>query len=138
MLYAAILTIMFLWLSSKVIQARQQQKTALGHGQSWQLQQRMRAHANFAEYTPLALLLMAMLEYQDAHLLILHALGILYVTGRILHAYGIMVQEQYNQQGTLTTSTRYRRYGMISTFTTLALCAGLHIIYYAYHMLTGS
>jgi uncharacterized membrane protein YecN with MAPEG domain len=45
--------------------------------------------ANFAEYAPLALLLMALAELQHLPDWMIHALGILLLVGRATHAYGV-------------------------------------------------
>ena len=49
----------------------------------------MRSHSNFAEYTPLALLLIAFVESNDGSKVLVHSLGALLLLGRTLHAYGL-------------------------------------------------
>ena len=53
------------------------------------LQARMRAHANFVEYTPFVLILMALLEYAGGSTELLKGVGIVYLLARVLHAFGI-------------------------------------------------
>ena len=53
------------------------------------MQQRIRVHANFVEYVPLALLLLLVLELNSASALVLNVLGGSLVAGRVLHAYGL-------------------------------------------------
>jgi uncharacterized membrane protein YecN with MAPEG domain len=48
----------------------------------------MRAHANFAEYVPLALLLMYMMERHTDSYGWVHILGILLLAARLCHAWG--------------------------------------------------
>src|ERR1700726_4288027 len=60
--YASLLTALYLFLSMRVIGWRKQQRVEIGHGEDAQLLRRMRVHANFAEYAPFALLLMALAE----------------------------------------------------------------------------
>jgi hypothetical protein len=45
----------------------------------------MRGHANFAEYVPLILLMMALLEFQHVAAWELHAMGAALLLGRLLH-----------------------------------------------------
>src|SRR5262249_44413504 len=49
----------------------------------------IRGHANFAEYVPLILAMMVVLELGHTSLYVLHALGIALVAGRVLHGYAL-------------------------------------------------
>ena len=60
--YAAVLALLFLLLSAYAIVLRRRHAVALGDGDVGALQAAIRSHANFAEYVPLALLLMFFLE----------------------------------------------------------------------------
>jgi uncharacterized membrane protein YecN with MAPEG domain len=67
-------------------------------------------HANFAEYVPLALILLVLAELTGAAGLTLHALGLALLIGRVLHAYGVsQAEEDY----------RFRVAGMALTFVAL-------------------
>jgi uncharacterized membrane protein YecN with MAPEG domain len=88
-LYAGLLVPLFVLLSIRVIQKRRGARVALGDGGDDELLRRMRVQANFAEYVPLALLLMALAESLKTDAWILHGLGIALVVGRIVHAYGV-------------------------------------------------
>jgi len=46
----------------------------------------MRVHANFAEYVPLALLLIFFVEHDGTKTLLVHSLCIALLSGRLLHA----------------------------------------------------
>lgn len=87
--YAALLTLFFVALSIRVIASRRSEGVSLGDGGIDKLRRRMRAHANFAEYVPLALLLMMLLEMQGQSTWILHLIGISLTAGRLSHAYGV-------------------------------------------------
>ncbi len=50
--YAALLALLFVFLSVRVIGWRRVKRVELGHGDDSQLLRRMRVHANFAEYVP--------------------------------------------------------------------------------------
>jgi uncharacterized membrane protein YecN with MAPEG domain len=87
--YAAILTLFFVFLSARVIAGRRSRSIGLGDGGSDDLLRRIRAHGNFAEYAPLALLLMALAEIQGSSAWSLHLIGCLLIVGRLSHAYGV-------------------------------------------------
>jgi hypothetical protein len=56
---------------------------------------RIRAHGNFAEYVPLALLMVAGLEFDGASPMLVHALGASLLTGRLLHGYALAFRESF-------------------------------------------
>jgi uncharacterized membrane protein YecN with MAPEG domain len=88
-IYAALLVILFLVLSIRVIRRRQGSKISLGDGGDAELERVIRGQANFAEYVPLALLLMLLLELSKFSIYVLHALGIILLVARLLHAYAL-------------------------------------------------
>ena len=87
--YAALMALVFVLISLRVIALRRATGIALGDGDDRTLRRSIRAQANFAEYAPLALLLMALIELQGAPHWLLHALGTALLLGRLLHAWGI-------------------------------------------------
>lgn len=88
-LYAGLLAPLLLLLSWRVIGQRRTVRVALGHGEDKVLLRRMRVHANFIEYVPMALILMALAENLRTSPILLHIMGIVLLTGRVLHAYGV-------------------------------------------------
>ncbi len=62
LLTAGLCGLVYLWLSVRVVQTRQKSKVSLGDGGDAVLLQRIRAHANFAEYVPICLILIAAIE----------------------------------------------------------------------------
>ena len=117
-LYAAIVALLFVLLSVRTLRLRRKLKVAIGHGDQPQLERAARAHANFAEYVPIALLLIYFLEVSSASGLSIHILCALLVVGRASHAYGVsQIEEDY----------RYRVFGMVLTFTAI-ISAALGII----------
>jgi uncharacterized membrane protein YecN with MAPEG domain len=88
-MYAGVLTLLFVALSMRVIDGRRGSGMSLGDGGDPGLQRRMRVQANFAEYVPLALILMGLAESLHVNAWILHALGTMLLMGRILHAFGM-------------------------------------------------
>ncbi len=87
--YAAIIAILFIVLSRRVILARRAARVAVGDGGDEILLRAMRVHANCAEYAPIALVLMALCESLAVPALVLHAFGIVLFAGRAVHAYGV-------------------------------------------------
>ncbi len=91
-LYVALNLILAPLLMFRVGQVRQSEKVSIGSGQSHQLLARIRAHANFIETTPLALIGLFALAQLSAPAHILHIFGAGFTIGRVLHAHG-MAQE---------------------------------------------
>jgi len=87
-LYAGLLTLLFVLLSLRVVKFRQK-GIPLGDGGDPKMLRVVRGHANFAEYVPLALLMMAVLELGRSSIYILHAIGIALILSRLLHAYAL-------------------------------------------------
>ena len=92
-LYAGLLALWFLVLSWRVIQ-RRGKGTWLGDGGDQALLRVIRGHANFAEYVPLALLLMGFLEVTRYSIYLLHALGLTLLIARILHGLALSFGRQ--------------------------------------------
>jgi uncharacterized protein len=82
-LYAGILTLWFVVLSVRVMNLRRD--VPFGDGADIAITRVIRAQANFAEYVPLALLLMGFLEVTRYSIYLLHALGVILVVARLLH-----------------------------------------------------
>lgn len=116
-LYAGLLAILFLALSARVVQKRT--NVSLGDGGDPELLRRIRGHANFAEYVPLILLMMAMLEYGGATpAWLLHLLGVTLVVARVLHGIAL----------SFTAKWKFGRfYGTLLTFVVLLVAALLCI-----------
>lgn len=94
-LYAGLLALWFLVLSWRVIQ-RRGKGTYLGDGGDQALLRVIRGHANFAEYVPLALLMMGFLEVSRYSIYVVHALGIVLLVARLLHGYALSFTEHFS------------------------------------------
>ncbi|WP_370309905.1 MAPEG family protein [Sinimarinibacterium flocculans] len=112
-LYAGLLAILFLALSLRVVQKRS--NVSLGDGGDPELLRRIRGHGNFAEYVPLILLMMAMLEVGGATpAWLLHLLGATLVVARVLHGIAL----------SYTAKWKFGRfYGTLVTFILLLVLA---------------
>jgi uncharacterized protein len=82
-LYAGLLTFWFVLLSIRVMNLRRD--VPFGDNSDMGITPVIRAQANFAEYVPLALLLMGFLEVTRYSIYLLHALGVILVAARLLH-----------------------------------------------------
>lgn len=89
LLAAALAGLIVLWLGWRCGKVRISDKILHGDGGNALLARRMRAQANFTEYTPVALFLILILDLagRDGWLLALAALA--FMLGRILHAVGM-------------------------------------------------
>lgn len=87
--YAAVLALMFLALSVRVIVARRRARIAFGTGGQPDVERRIRIHANFAEYVPFALILLLIADGRGVPAPALHALCALLLIGRLAHAVGL-------------------------------------------------
>lgn len=87
--YASILAFIYLYISGLVIVHRRSNRIGVGDGGDEVLQRLVRVHGNFAEYVPLSLLLLAILEISTDIPWLIHLFGIALIAGRLLHAYGL-------------------------------------------------
>jgi hypothetical protein len=74
----------------------------------------MRVHANFAEYVPIALLLIFFVESSTARPSLVHSLGAALVVARLSHAFGVSREPE---------NFRFRVFGMVLTFTVILVSA---------------
>ncbi len=111
-LYAVPLALIYLALSARVITYRRGHKLGLGDHGDKSLLKRMRAHANFAEYAPFALVLMGLAEWQGASAIVIHGIGVLLLAGRAAHAYGFSASPP---------KMKLRVNGMLATFASIVL-----------------
>ncbi|MGL4543362.1 MAG: MAPEG family protein [Polymorphobacter sp.] len=114
LLTAGLLGLIFLVLSGRVIKVRGSAKVSLGDGGDQTLLSRIRAHANFAEYVPLLLILLGLIEYINDTNMLVQGLGALIVVARLSHAIG-MARHGANL---------FRVIGAVGTLTALALLSG--------------
>jgi uncharacterized protein len=121
--YAAILVLIFVLLSIRVIQMRGSAKIGLGHGNNPAMERRIRVHGNFAEYVPLALVLLLCMELQSQSRILIHILCIALVAARVIHAIGVTpVNENFPM----------RVASVLTTFAVLVV-ASVMLLYVAVH-----
>lgn len=88
-IYAAIAALLIVFLAVRVTLRRRAIKVGIGNGGDAILARRIRAHANAAEYVPLALLLLLILELNQTQPVLLHVFGCVLIAGRLLHGFGL-------------------------------------------------
>lgn len=115
-LYAAILALLFVGLTLRVVRLRWKFKVGIGTGDERDLAKAIRAHGNAAETIPLALLLMLLVELGQVPAVALHSAGIALVAGRCAHAFGLS-QHAGTSPG--------RMFGMLLTLLVVLFLAGI-------------
>ncbi len=118
-LYAALCGLLLILLSQRVIRQRHRYKVALGDAGEPQIRRTMRVQANFVEYAPIALVLLALAELQGHAFWLLHGLGLLLLCGRLLHAFGVAREPE---------NIRFRVAGMALTFAAIALASLTNLV----------
>ena len=109
--YTGLLALFFFVLSMRVVKVRG--RVSLGDGGDPEVLRRMRGQANFAEYVPLIVLMMAFLEMRHVGALPLHAIGITLVVARLLHGVAL----------SFTSKWWFGRFfGTLLTFVLLIVC----------------
>jgi hypothetical protein len=83
---AALLNI---WLGLRVSQLRLRHKVSVGDAGDDRVTCRMRAHANFVEYTPFFLILIGLIELARGSEQWLWWVSILFILGRLAHPFGM-------------------------------------------------
>ncbi len=122
---AAILTIIFIKLSFAVIGLRRKNKVGLGSGGHEDLERAIRTQANFAEYIPLGVILIACLELNGAPWWLVAIPGVSLIIGRLIHAKGM---------NTPPPDFSKRVLGMKFTFFTLIALVALNLAWSLYRL----
>ena len=117
-LYAALLTLIILFLCYKVVAFRRGKRVEIGDAGDATGVRLIRAQQNAVEYIPIALILMAAYELNNGNHLILHVTGAALVFARIIHPWGLVSSKGANFG---------RFYGTLITWLTLLFLAGLNV-----------
>ena len=116
--YAALLGGALIYLITCVVRMRRDLKVAWGDGGNQDLMRQIRAHGNFVETVPMALILMLIAELSMAPVWFLHLMGLMLVGARISHYIG------HTRDGGIL---KYRIGGMAGTMGVYGLC-GLYCL----------
>ena len=131
-IYASLLALMLIGLSITVIKGRRKYGASLGDAGNIELNRRIRAQANLAEYAPIFIILLGYSEYQGLPHWGINLLGIIFVTGRILHSYSLLKAEQYKNHK-LQQNPIWRITGMLCTFSTITALAIINLTQIVLH-----
>lgn len=121
-LFAAILGLLFVYLSYGVIKFRMAHRIASGSGEVAALERAIRAHANFAEYVPLTLILLWFVETLTMSSTLVLLFGSVFVFGRILHVIGMVRPQRW---------MILRQLGMVLTLSVIAILS-IYLLYWYY------
>jgi len=119
-LWIGLHTLLLIFLSVRVGQVRTRLKINLGDGGNPEMVKAIRAHGNYTEYAPLALVGLVALAAVGAGVAIVHGLGAFFLFARVAHMLGLG----------LGVWPLGRFVGTLSTMLTLLATAGL-LIYFA-------
>jgi len=125
-LYGALNALFNIFLAGRVSSARGVHKVSVGQGDHPALLVAIRAHGNNAEFVPLALIVMLLLEMCGADRVVLHSYGGVLLAARIAHWFG-MPRKAPNV---------YRFAGVALTW--LAIVAGSVYLLYLRFKITGA
>lgn len=119
-LFIALFALFYIVLSIGVIRLRLASGISHGSGDQIELEHAVRAHANFAEYVPLALLLLWSLETISYDSTLAFILGCVLLVGRISHVIGVRDPQRFMLM---------RKIGIVATFAVL-LIGSLRLIWH--------
>ncbi|MDB6371134.1 MAPEG family protein [Photorhabdus laumondii] len=117
-LYVVLGALLLIKLSFDVVKLRTQYRVSYGDGGFYELQTAIRIHGNAVEYIPISMLLLVMMEMNGSNVWTIHVCGLILLTGRVLHYYGLHHRE-----------LRWRRSGMVATYLSIVLMVITNIYY---------
>ena len=118
--YIAINMLMLVWLAFRVVSRRRSGKISIGDGGSDDLAVAIRVHGNATEYIPAMMVGLLALAFLQSPVWSLHALGIAFTLGRVMHAFGM-------GGGPII----FRQLGMMLTWLAMVIVS-LAILYFAF------
>lgn len=85
-LYASLLVLLYMKMTTDVIKARRSNQVSTGYGPDGVIRDIVSAHANFSSYVPIMLIMLFLLESSN-HIpsYIIHILGVMCFLGRLFH-----------------------------------------------------
>jgi uncharacterized protein len=122
LLYAALLGLILVYLSYRVVNYRMKYKVGIGDGGNVNLACAIRVQGNFVEYVPIALLLILFVELVGFSAWVVHVLGLTLLVGRVWHAQGL---------GASSGASRGRFVGTFSSWITIITAAILCLLAFA-------
>jgi uncharacterized protein len=119
---AAACAILLLILAIDTIRHRLRAKVAFGDGGDARLTSASRAHGNLAEHAPIVLIMLGLLEFNNADHAVLWWIGVVFLLGRISHAIGLYAPSAPGK------APIPRQIGVVITFGTIAALAAMLLI----------
>ena len=111
---AAAAAVVNLWLAIRISSVRIRKNVLVGDGGDAGMEARTRAHANFVEYAPFVLILVAGIELAGGSPTWLWIAGAVFIVGRIAHGIGMLILK----------TNPLRAGGILITWVVLAALAG--------------
>ena len=96
LLFASLHALLLLALIAPISRHRHQHRIGLGSGGDPVLARKIRVHANFIEFVPIALLLLALLELAGLQAAWLWTFGAVLLLARVMHAIGLSRHAGYS------------------------------------------
>jgi uncharacterized protein len=118
LLFVSLHILLMLVLAVRVVGHRRTLKIGIGDGGDKLLARKVRVHANFIEYVPVALLMLALLELAGLAAIWLWVLGGTLLLARVLHAAGFSRHSGYSFG---------RFWGTLLTWLTLLAMSGMGV-----------
>ena len=115
--YAALLGLFYVVLSGWVVAGRLGKQTLFGDGGDDGMMRRVRSHANFAEYVPLALILIGLYESDGGGATLVRILLVVLLAARLMHPIGMLAGPNTPRQFI------FRGGGIVATFIVMAVAA---------------
>ena len=115
--YASLLALIYVGLSLWVVGGRVSKGALFGDGGDDSMMRRVRSHANFIEYVPLAVVVIGFYEADGGLPTLVRVLLVLLLVARIMHPIGMFAAENTPRQ------FAFRGGGIIATLTILAIAA---------------
>lgn len=118
---ASVLAVIGTVLATRAALIRVKSGILFGDGGDQDLIVRMRTHANFVEYVPLLLIMMALLEASGANSTFLAVTAAVLVAARVLHPVGMIISKPnaFRAAGTASTTLLvllYAGYGLMMAY----------------------
>jgi len=118
--YIAINILILIWLAVRVVSRRRSGKISLGDGGSDDLAVAIRVHGNATEYIPAMMVGLLVLTFLESPVWSLHALGLTFTLGRLMHVVGM-------GSGPII----FRQLGVMLTWLSMVIVS-LAILYFAF------
>ena len=118
--YIAVNILILIYLAVRVVAGRRKSQVSIGDGGSESLGTAIRVHGNATEYIPATLVGLLALAFLSAPIWAIHALGVSFTLGRLLHAIGMA-------RGPIV----FRQLGMVLTWAAMVILS-LALLYLAF------